>query len=522
MNVSDATDEQLLRCWIDGGDERDFRQLVERYSGLVGQTACRVCGDRGLAAEACQATFILLAKKARQLTGRPSIAGWLHQTTIHQSRNLLRSQRRELRKRQALLMNDPGPHETASADWARMQPILDDALESLPQKDREALLLRFYRSLSFPQIARELGIGEEAARKRIDRALPKLREQLVRRHCDVGSGSLTVLLPSLASQPTSPLISISEISRTAISAAATVTPFPIPALMLTMKKSTLIATGLLLAGAATLATVQLMNRQESAGGSAVSSADSANKPEASVSSEAGSAEIIRSRYRSREGTGFPVLEATYGADRTARAKRVHGQMMQMADEIAALADLGHMINTQQKAENRLKLIELLKLTPEQIAVLDQQLADYTAREKEKLMSTSKQMQEHTGTLLELMLRKDAVARGESTDEDFNSLTASLPDELMNMTLTATNMNVTDMLRMPGATESFIATLGPDQTQPLKDYLADPKSSPAQPMANISFAGKPKKLEDVEKIITSTRGMISGLQKILDAANEIKE
>ena len=66
-------------------------------------------------------------------------------------------------------------------DWQALKPLLDAALDKLNQTDRNALLLRFFEQRSFAEVGHSLGSNEDAARKRVTRALEKLRAQLKRR-----------------------------------------------------------------------------------------------------------------------------------------------------------------------------------------------------------------------------------------------------------------------------------------------------------------------------------------------------
>ena len=179
-----SADTELLAEWVRHHREPAFRALVARYAGLVHMSARRMCGDDALAADASQLVFILLARKARSLSAHTSLAGWLHVTAVRKTRDLIDKARRENRKRRLLQAAMATELSHASNDaWLEMQPVLDDALAALSDKDREALLLRFYRSLSVREIAATLGIATDAAQKRIDRATERLRGKLARRGC---------------------------------------------------------------------------------------------------------------------------------------------------------------------------------------------------------------------------------------------------------------------------------------------------------------------------------------------------
>lgn len=235
MRRTEAPDPELLSSWLGEGDEAAFRQLVERYAGLVHAAAVRITGDPSLSAEAAQSTFILLSRKAKALCGRPSLAGWLHVTAAMQARNLLRRQRREQGKRERMrTMTEGNSDNSGQRIWGEMKPVLDDALDGLPEKDREALLLHFYRSLSFREVGDTLGIASEAARKRIERATAKLRAKLASRGVHAGEALPSILLAGFTGDAQMASAQISALI-TKISSAGSASTASIPSSLLIMK-----------------------------------------------------------------------------------------------------------------------------------------------------------------------------------------------------------------------------------------------------------------------------------------------
>ncbi|MBX3741937.1 MAG: sigma-70 family RNA polymerase sigma factor [Akkermansiaceae bacterium] len=198
MANSESTDGELLADWLSARRERSFRLLVERHAGMVHAAARRVAGDDGAAAEVSQAVFILLARRAALLCSRPSLAGWLHITAVMQARNLMRKNLRESKKRQQLLAEmKTTPSQEGGDGWQELRPVIDEAIASLPEKDRETVLLHFYHALSVPEIASRLGIATDAARKRLERATARLRAVLGRKGYHAGIAFPVVLSQGL-------------------------------------------------------------------------------------------------------------------------------------------------------------------------------------------------------------------------------------------------------------------------------------------------------------------------------------
>jgi len=220
MEPAAPTDAELLADWLADRRESSFHALVSRYAALVHMAAKRACDDDSLAAEASQLTFILLARKARSLSSRTSLGGWLHLTAVGEAKNLLRASRREARKRTLLrtAMDTRAPALPDDDSWREIQPLLNDALAALSAKDREAILLRFYRSLSVREIASTLGIATAAAQKRIDRATERLRGKLARRGVQAGGSFSATMFAGFASDAQAAGIAVSILTTNAVAA----------------------------------------------------------------------------------------------------------------------------------------------------------------------------------------------------------------------------------------------------------------------------------------------------------------
>ena len=176
-------DAILLRRFAEDHAEEAFTELVRRHLPLVHATALRrVGGDAHLAQDVTQTVFISLARKAPALQGHASLAGWLYLSTHHATAEVVRrEQRRKQREASAHTMHLASTPDDPPVDPAALRPLLDDALVELKADDREAVVLRFFGQRSFAEIGAALRITEEAARKRVDRALEKLQAALSRR-----------------------------------------------------------------------------------------------------------------------------------------------------------------------------------------------------------------------------------------------------------------------------------------------------------------------------------------------------
>jgi RNA polymerase sigma factor (sigma-70 family) len=172
-------DWDLLRKYAENQSESAFKALVERYAGLVYGSALRQARDAELARDIAQTVFILLARKASSFKETTILSGWLFQTTrFVTSRATRGEQRRQRREQEAVQMHDVTEENSA---WRQMEPLVDDLLHELGGSDRDAVLIRYVEGLSLREVGARLGVSEEAAKKRVSRAVEKLRLLLAQR-----------------------------------------------------------------------------------------------------------------------------------------------------------------------------------------------------------------------------------------------------------------------------------------------------------------------------------------------------
>lgn len=175
----DSTDDrELIRRYAETGSEEAFGVLMHRHLDRVYSVCRRDLRDTALAEDATQVVFLLLARKARSLRKVECLGGWLFQTARLVCRNLRRQQ---ARRRQVELPLEPDGEAGRLVYLPDEEPLLLDALDALRPKDLNAILLRFFEEREFAEIGNLLGISEDAARMRVNRALGKMRVYLTAR-----------------------------------------------------------------------------------------------------------------------------------------------------------------------------------------------------------------------------------------------------------------------------------------------------------------------------------------------------
>ncbi len=173
-----ATDGDLLRRYVQNQDEAAFAEVV-RHNGPLVLRACRsVLSEATAAEDAFQATFLVLARRASQLTQPGSLAGWLHAAAIRIARDARRAEVRARRREYAWVPTTPASPDDLT--WRELRTILDTELAALPEKYRVPLVLCYLQELSYEEAARRAGCSVGALRGRLERGKERLRKRLAK------------------------------------------------------------------------------------------------------------------------------------------------------------------------------------------------------------------------------------------------------------------------------------------------------------------------------------------------------
>ncbi len=147
------------------------------------------------------------------------MTAWLYAVARRTAIDVIRKEsRRQLREQIAVEMNNM--NATAN-DWTQIEPLLDDAMAALDETDRSAILLRYFENKNLREVGESLGTSDDAAQKRVSRAVERLREFFSKQKITIGASGLAVLISANAVQ-SAPVGLAATISAAAV---LTGTPF---------------------------------------------------------------------------------------------------------------------------------------------------------------------------------------------------------------------------------------------------------------------------------------------------------
>jgi RNA polymerase sigma factor (sigma-70 family) len=225
--MPDTPDARLLELFARNGSEEAFTALVQRHIGLVHSVALRHTANPQHAEDITQAVFIILARKAGTLGPGTVLPGWLYHTARLTAANWQRSETRRIHREQEAFMQSELTESPADNLWRELSPQLDRAMAGLSTVERNALVLRYFQNKGLAEVGQSLKLSENAAQKRIARALEKLRKFFSKRGVDstVNSIAETISTHSIQAVPATLAKSVAAaaLAKGATASASTIT-----------------------------------------------------------------------------------------------------------------------------------------------------------------------------------------------------------------------------------------------------------------------------------------------------------
>ena len=264
-------DMELVRQYAVHHSESAFAALVERHTNLVYSVALRQAGDPQLAEEITQAVFIILARKAGSLDEKTILHGWLYRASCYTAGSAFKGEIRRQRSEQVAYMQSTLNETGTDAAWRQMSPLLEEAMLRLGQAERDALVLRFFEGRSLNEVGTALGASEDAAKKRVNRAVEKLRRFFTKRGVVLLAATLTAAITANSVQA-APAALTKSVTAVAVAKGSMATASTLTLVKGSMKimawikmKTTfgLAAAGLVVVGTATVTVSTILRAQPS-------------------------------------------------------------------------------------------------------------------------------------------------------------------------------------------------------------------------------------------------------------------
>jgi len=492
--VSEQTDSQLLRAYVERRSEPAFAELVRRHVNIIYSAAFRMVCDSHLAEDVTQAVFVALAKGAPQLTDRPVLSSWLHRTAQNIAAQTVRTDvRRRAREQEAAAMNTL-LFADSDASWEEIAPHLDAALGGLTEPDRDAVLLRYFERKPTSQMAQILGVSEEAAQKRVSRAVERLREFFAKRGITIGAGGLTLVISANAVQaaPVGLAVTISAATAfagTTVAVASTAAATKIIA-MTTLQKTVIGATVAVAVGMGIYEARQVSLLRE--------------QVKTLQQRQAPFTEQIEQLSRKREETTRQLVALR---DENERLNRNTGELVRLRAEVSRLRNVSQE-QAQRKGDPALEKRHLVmsvgglllpvhaddekavkplgNLEGERAKQAEQQASNKLASLNAFLNLTPEQTQKVRGVLLQRTILNEVEPGGTRSvsGTDLLGMGRHLPMEIILMTTGMSAERAAEnreaIARMD---EQFQALLSPDQQSAYEQYKKDQTSTRARQLAD---------------------------------------
>jgi RNA polymerase sigma factor (sigma-70 family) len=417
-----ATDLELLDQFAREQSQDAFTALVKRHLNLVYSAALRQVRSPQLAEEVSQSVFTNLALNAAKLSPNTILTAWLYRVTRHTAIDVVRREaRRQAREQIAFQMSDLTNTPT---DWTHIERMLDEAMDSLDEADRTALLLRYFENRSLREVGQALGASEDAAQKRVSRAVERLREFFAKREVAVGAGALVAVLSANAIQaaPAGLVTTVSTgavLAATPISASTAITVTKAIAMTATQK----IIIGVVAAGAIAVGVYQA--RQNSSLREQVHALKQSQDEQIALKNQV--QELQRERDRATNQLAALTEEATAQKKSPNEVLKLRGEVGSLRKENAEIGSTSGLSKVTANPESRKLLRDQQKLGMSMIYKGFAKSANLTPDQTEKLNDLlADHIMENVGHVTTVLRDKPA---GEQMNEIFANQDAVLQQQV---------------------------------------------------------------------------------------------
>lgn len=325
-------DHALLKQFNASRDEHAFAALVSKHLPMVFGVCLRRTENRELAEELTQNVFTRFAKKAAGISPDVNLGGWLHRAASFECSHALRTESNRNRTMKRFAELRPAT-ETSEEDIMTREASrqLDEAINQLPKKEQDIVLMRFSEDLTLREIGCRIGKSESATQRHLSRVLEKLGSILRRRGVTASTALLAALLSSNLSKAAPLGFSAASVSKAALAAAATSTPLILTTIAMTKKTATTAAAIILItaAGGIALKTQYDANSDAPAEIHGISGqATSANRTDATSGPVVGKNPTTR---KERTTDADAALVARYGESKVKLSRHIAERMIHLEE-----------------------------------------------------------------------------------------------------------------------------------------------------------------------------------------------
>ncbi len=234
-----VTDRELLSRFVTQNDEAAFELLLRRYASLVQHVCRNVTRDHHHAEDVFQATFLVLARKARSIRNCDSLGGWLYRVAYRIAlRVRCQTMQRTAQEKRGLDLREL-PENDEACDAIELRPLLLEEVNRLPAKYRTPIILCYLEGKTLEEAAHSLGWPKGTVSGRLARARDLLRGRLVRRGL---ATSVAALIAALSPEETT---AMTPIFRSVVQAAMRFANHGVGSTICIPPQSVLLAEGML-------------------------------------------------------------------------------------------------------------------------------------------------------------------------------------------------------------------------------------------------------------------------------------
>jgi RNA polymerase sigma factor (sigma-70 family) len=217
QTLRDSSDRDLVEWFVSRHDEAAFAALVERHGSMVLGVCRRVLRCVQDAEDASQATFLVLARKARAIRKKDSLGSWLHGVAFRVASDL---KKRHARRHAGTGRLDAAADTDTVAEvtWREVQATLDEELQKLPEHYRAPLILCYLEGKARDEAAQQLGWSLGTLKNRLEGARESLRRRLVRRGIAPSVGLLSAVFTERAAEAMSATLALATVKSAPLAA----------------------------------------------------------------------------------------------------------------------------------------------------------------------------------------------------------------------------------------------------------------------------------------------------------------